>query len=63
VSVPDKVWDTLKNSIKMNEKIVSLAGTVKEQQAKIEALTKDVVRLETRLEVLTRATEEKGGGD
>ncbi len=63
MSVPDKVWDTLKNSIKMNEKIVSLAGTVKEQQAKIEALTKDVVRLETRLEVLTRATEEKGGGD
>lgn len=63
MSVPDKVWDTLKNSIKMNEKIVSLAGTVKEQQAKIEALTKDVVRLETRLEVLTRATEEKGGGE
>ncbi|WP_167351009.1 hypothetical protein [Caballeronia cordobensis] len=42
----------------MNDKVVSLASTVKEQQMKIETLTERVIRLEATLELLMRA-----GGD
>lgn len=58
MGVTDKVWDALTTVIKMNDKVVSLAGTVKEQQAKIEALTERVIRLEATLELMMRA----GGG-
>lgn len=54
MGVTDKVWDALTTVIKMNEKVVSLAGTVKEQQAKIESLTERVIRLETTLEIAMR---------
>jgi len=54
MGVTDKVWDALTTVIKMNDKVVSLAGTVKEQQAKIEGLTERVIRLEATLEMLMR---------
>jgi hypothetical protein len=54
MSVPDKVWDTFTTAIKMNDKIVLLAGTVKEQQSKIERLTERLVQLETTLESVAR---------
>ncbi|WP_246174075.1 hypothetical protein [Paraburkholderia hayleyella] len=38
----------------MNDKVVSLAGTVKDQQAKIEGLTERVIRLEATLELMIR---------
>lgn len=44
MGVTDKVWDALTTVIKMNDKVVSLAGTVKEQQLKIEGLTERVIR-------------------
>lgn len=55
MGVTDKVWDALTTVIKMNDKVVSLAGTVKEQQAKIEGLTERVIRLEATLDLLMRA--------
>lgn len=58
MGVTDKVWDALTTVIKMNDKVVSLAGTVKDQQAKIESLTERVIRLEATLEFMMRA-----GGD
>jgi hypothetical protein len=58
MGVTDKVWDALTTVIKMNDKVVSLAGTVKEQQQKIEGLTERVIRLEATLELLLRT----GGG-
>jgi hypothetical protein len=58
MGVTDKVWDALTTVIKMNEKVVSLAGTVKEQQAKIESLTERVIRLETTLELAMRGVSE-----
>ena len=58
MGVTDKVWDALTTVIKMNDKVVLLAGTVKEQQTKIETLTERVIRLEATLELLMRA-----GGD
>jgi shikimate kinase len=56
MGVTDKVWDALTTVIKMNDKVVSLAGTVKEQQAKIEGLTERVIRLEATLELMMRAS-------
>lgn len=58
MGVTDKVWDALTTVIKMNDKVVSLAGTVKDQQAKIESLTERVIRLEATLELVIRT-----GGD
>jgi len=58
MGVTDKVWDALTTVIKMNEKVVSLAGTVKEQQAKIESLTERVIRLERTLELAMRGVSE-----
>lgn len=58
MGVTDKVWDALTTVIKMNDKVVALAGTVKEQQAKIEGLTERVIRLEATLELIMRT-----GGD
>jgi hypothetical protein len=49
------VWDALTTAIKMNDKVVSLAGTVKEQQQKIEGLTERIIRLEATLELLMRS--------
>lgn len=55
MGVTDKVWDALTTVIKMNDKVVSLAGTVKEQQLRIERLTERVIRLEATLELLMRS--------
>jgi len=59
MGVSDKIWDALANVIKMNDKIVSLSKTVENQQAKIENLTERLIRLETTIELLMRATEHK----
>jgi hypothetical protein len=59
MGVTDKVWDALTTVIKMNDKVVSLAGTVKEQQTKIEGLTERVIRLEATLELLLRTSDTK----
>jgi hypothetical protein len=53
--VTDKVWDALTTVIKMNDKVVSLAGTVKEPQAKIERLTERMIRPEATLGLLLGA--------
>lgn len=59
MSLSDKAWDALTTVIKMNDRVVLLAGTVKEQQQKIESLTERVIRLEATIEVLMRAAETK----
>ncbi len=56
MGVTDKVWDALTTVIKMNDKVVLLASTVKEQQVKIEGLTERVIRLEATLELMMRAS-------
>jgi len=59
MGVSDKIWDALATVIKMNDRIVSLSKTIENQQAKIENLTERVIRLETTIELLMRATEQK----
>lgn len=38
MGVANKVWDALVTAIKMNDKVMSLAGTIKDQQVKIGGL-------------------------
>ena len=59
MGVSDKIWDALATVIKMNDRIVSLSKTIENQQVKIENLTERVIRLETTIELLMRATEQK----
>ena len=59
MGITDKVWDALTTVIKMNDKIVLLAGTVKEQQCKIESLNERVIRLEATIDLLMHASELK----
>ncbi|WP_308389048.1 hypothetical protein [Acidithiobacillus sp. AMEEHan] len=51
MAIADKMWDALSTVIKMNDRVESLAGTVKKQQEKIENLTERVIRLETALAI------------
>lgn len=50
----DKLWDALTTVIKMNDKVVAIAGTVKNQQARIEALTERVTRLEAQIDTMLK---------
>lgn len=51
MGVTEKMWDALTKVIRMDDKVERLAGTVKDQQIKIENLTERVIRLETALEI------------
>ncbi len=51
MGVAEKMLDAITKVIRMDDKVERLAGTVKDQQAKIENLTERVIRLETALEI------------
>lgn len=51
MGVTEKMWDAITTVIKMNDKVERLAGTVKNQQDKIESLTERVIRLEAFVEM------------
>jgi hypothetical protein len=51
MGVTEKMWDALAKVIRMDDKVERLAGTVKDQQIKIENLTERLIRLETALEI------------
>ena len=51
MGVTEKMWDAVARVIRMDDKVERLAGTVKEQQTRIENLTERVIRLETALEI------------
>jgi len=51
MGVTEKMWDAITRVIRMDDKVEQLAGTVKDQQLKIERLTERVIRLETALEI------------
>ncbi len=51
MGVTEKMWDAITKVIRMDDKVDRLAGTVKDQQARIEGLTERVIRLETALEI------------
>ena len=55
MGVSDKMWDAIAKVIRMDDKVERLAGTVKEQQVRIENLTERIIRLETVLEMTLAA--------
>ncbi len=54
MGMTDKLWDALTTVIKMNDKVVAIAGTFKEQQARIEALSERVTRLEAQIDTMLK---------
>ncbi|KIO48179.1 hypothetical protein [Nitrosospira sp. NpAV] len=59
MGVTDRVWDALTSMIKLEDRIVRQSEVIKTQQDKIENLTERVIKLETTLELLMRASEFK----
>ncbi|HED19708.1 MAG TPA: hypothetical protein ENI74_09435 [Gammaproteobacteria bacterium] len=59
MSAGDKMWDAVAKVIRMDDKVERLAGTVKDQQVKIENLTGRIIRLETALELGLAAQKNK----
>ena len=51
MGITDKMWDGITRVIRMDVKVEGLAGTIKDQQARIEDLTGRIIRLETALEI------------
>jgi hypothetical protein len=54
MSISEKMWEGISRVIRMDAKVESLAGTVKDQQSRIEDLTGRIIRLETALEIALR---------
>jgi len=59
VRVTDRVWGALTSMIELEDKIVRQSEVIKTQQDKIENLTERIIRLETMLKLLMRASEFK----
>ena len=59
MGVTERVWGALTSMIKLEDKIVRQGEVIKAQQAKIENLTERMIRMETTLELLMRASERK----
>jgi hypothetical protein len=59
MSVTDRVWSALTSMIKLEDKVTRQSEVIKVQQGKIENLTERVIKLETTLELLIRASELK----
>ena len=59
MGVTERVWGALTSMIKLEDKVVRQGEVIKAQQAKIENLTERMIRTETTLELLMRASERK----
>ena len=59
MGVTERVWGALTSMIKLEDKVVRQGEVIKAQQAKIENLTERMIRLETTIELLMRASEQK----
>ena len=59
MGVTERVWGALTSMIKLEDKVVRQGEVIKAQQAKIENLTERMIRLETTIELLMRASEQR----
>lgn len=57
--VTERVWGALTAMIKLEDKVVRQGEVIKTQQAKIENLTERMIKMETTIELLMRASEHK----
>jgi uncharacterized coiled-coil protein SlyX len=59
MGVTERVWAALTSMIKLEDKVVRQGEVIKVQQAKIENLTERMIKLETTIDLLMRANEQK----
>ena len=59
MGVTERVWGALTSMIKLEDKVVRQGEVIKAQQVRIENLTERMIRMETTLELLMRASERK----
>jgi hypothetical protein len=59
MGVTERVWGALTSMIKLEDKVVRQGEVIKAQQVRIENLTERMIRLETTIELLIRASERK----
>jgi LmbE family N-acetylglucosaminyl deacetylase len=57
MGVTERVWGALTSMIKLEDKVVRQSEVIKAHQTKIENLTERMIRLETTIEMLMRASE------
>ena len=59
MSITERVWGALTSMIKLEDKVVRQSEIIKAQQTKLENLTERLIKLETTIELLIRASEYK----
>jgi len=59
MGISDKIWDGIVTCIKMNDKVIGVAESLKKQQAALEDHNNRLIRLETALELGMRHGESK----
>ena len=59
MSITERVWGALTSMIKLEDKVVRQGEIIKSQQTKLENLTERLIKLETTIELLIRASEYK----
>ncbi len=59
MGVTDRIWNAFASMIKLEDKVVRQGEVIKAQQSKIENLTERMIRLETTIDLLMRASEQK----
>jgi hypothetical protein len=57
MGVTERVWGALTSMIKLEDKVIRQGEVIKAQQVKIENLTERMIRLETTIDLLMRASE------
>ncbi len=59
MGVTERVWGALTSMIKLEDKVIRQGEVIKEQQTRIENMTERLIKLETTIELLIRAGEQK----
>lgn len=59
MGITERVWGALASMIKLEDKVVRQGEVIKAQQSKIENLTERMIKMETTIELLMRASEQK----
>ncbi len=59
MSITERVWGALTSMIKLEDKVVRQGEIIKAQQTRLENLTERLIKLETTIELLIRASEYK----
>jgi hypothetical protein len=59
MGVTERVWGALTSMIKLEDNVLRQGEAIKAQQMKIENLTERLIKLETTIELMIRASERK----